>query len=146
MFFFAEYPHLRHSAKNGGQRNAVRIRRWPSLLPGRIDNDATGVSERRQRASGAKNDGQLRGSAFVPAIGMNDVAVFIGPDDLLVAQLDLFQMVVLLVGRVFDVVHQRIHFHHLDVLKRGVEILHFLASIVDPIPLELGAVVTALYR
>jgi hypothetical protein len=52
------------------------------------------------RASGAKYDGQLRGGAFVPAIGMNDVAVFIGPGDLLVAQLNLFQMVVLLVGGV----------------------------------------------
>ncbi len=55
-----------------------------------------------------------------------------------VAQLNLFQMVVLLVGGVFDVVHQGIHFHHLDVLKFGIEILHFLAGIVDSVPLKLG--------
>ncbi len=96
------------------------------------------MSERRLRASGANYDGQLRGGAFVPAIGVNDVAVFIGPGDLLVAQLNLFQMVVLLVGGVFDVVHQGIHFHHLDVLKFGIEILHFLAGIVDSVPLELS--------
>ncbi len=105
MFFFAENPYLRRSAKNGGQRNAARIRRSPAIIPGRRDNDAAGMSERRLRASGAKYDGQLRGGAFVPAIGVNDVAVFIGPGDLLVAQLNLFQMVVLLVGGVFDVVH-----------------------------------------
>ena len=120
MFFFAENPYLRRSAKNGGQRNAARIRRSPAIIPGRRDNDAAGMSERRLRASGAKYDGQLRGGAFVPAIGVNDVAVFIGPGDLLVAQLYLFQMVVLLVGGVFDVVHQGIHFHHLDVLKFGI--------------------------
>jgi hypothetical protein len=40
----------------------------------------------------------LRGGAFVPGIGMNDVAVFVGPGDFFVAQLNLFQVVVLLVA------------------------------------------------
>ncbi len=38
----------------------------------------------------------LRGGAFVPGIGMNDVAVFVGPVIFFVAQLNLLQMVVLL--------------------------------------------------
>ncbi|WP_227545650.1 hypothetical protein, partial [Klebsiella pneumoniae] len=57
VFFFAETPYLRRSAKNGGQRNAARIRRSPAIIPGRRDNDAAGMSERRLRASGAKYDG-----------------------------------------------------------------------------------------
>ena len=43
--------------QNGGQRNAARIRRSPAIIPGRRDNDAAGMSERRLRASGAKYDG-----------------------------------------------------------------------------------------
>jgi hypothetical protein len=34
--------------------------------------------------------------------------------------------------------HQRSDFHQFDVLKRGVEILHFLARIIDAIPFELS--------
>jgi hypothetical protein len=38
----------------------------------------------------------LRGGAFVPGIGMNDVAVLVSPGDFLVAQFNLLQVVVLL--------------------------------------------------
>ncbi|MNV67023.1 hypothetical protein D3C71_1598050 [compost metagenome] len=69
---------------------------------------------------------------------MNDVAVFVGPGDFFVTQLDGFEVVMLLEGRILDVVHFRRDFHHLDVLKFGVEILHFLTRIVDFVPLELG--------
>ncbi|MNG09746.1 hypothetical protein D3C84_931760 [compost metagenome] len=47
-------------------------------------------------------------------------------------------MVVLLFARVFDVVHLRGDFHHFDLLQSGVEVLDFLAGIVDAIPLELS--------
>ncbi|MDP1293613.1 hypothetical protein Q6296_27700, partial [Klebsiella variicola] len=86
------------------------IRRSPAIKTVRSDNEADGISERRMRATGAKYDGQVIGGAFDPAIGVNYVAVLIGPGELLVAQLNLYQMVVLLVGRFFDVVNQVIHF------------------------------------
>lgn len=57
---------------------------------------------------------------------MNDVAVFVGPGDFFVAQLNHFQMIVLLFGWVLDVVHHRIHLHHLHVFQFGVEVLGFL--------------------
>jgi hypothetical protein len=40
----------------------------------------------------------LRRGAFVPGIGMNDVAVFVGPGDFFVAQFDLLKVVMLLEG------------------------------------------------
>ena len=67
---------------------------------------------------------------------MNDVAVFVGPGDFFVTQFDLLKVVVLLERRILDVVHHRIHFHHFHVLKFGVEVLHFLARVVDFVPLE----------
>lgn len=67
---------------------------------------------------------------------MNDLAVFVGPGDFFVTQLDLLQMVVLLKRRILDVVHHRIHLHYLHVLKLRVEVLHFLACVVDFVPLE----------
>ncbi|VEA77175.1 Uncharacterised protein [Salmonella enterica subsp. arizonae] len=68
---------------------------------------------------------------------MNDVAVFIGPGDFFVAQFDLLKMVMLLKGRILDVVHSRRDLHQLDVFQCGVEILNLLACIVDLVPLEL---------
>ncbi|MNR32207.1 hypothetical protein D3C85_1497720 [compost metagenome] len=41
-------------------------------------------------------------------------------------------------GGVFDVMHQWRYFHHLDVLQLGIEILNFLARVVDFVPLEFG--------
>lgn len=59
---------------------------------------------------------------------MNDVAVFVGPGDFFVTQLDLLKVVMLLERRILDVVHNRIHFHHFDVLEFGVEVLNFLTA------------------
>ncbi|VAM40893.1 Uncharacterised protein [Enterobacter hormaechei] len=44
----------------------------------------------------------------------------------------------LLERRIFDVVHLRIHFHQLHILKLRVEVLHFLARVIDSVPFELG--------
>ena len=44
----------------------------------------------------------------------------------------------LLVGRVLDVVHQRVDLHHLHVLKLRVEVLHFLTGVVDFVPAEFS--------
>lgn len=68
---------------------------------------------------------------------MDNVAILIRPDDLLVAQFNLFQVVMLLFSRIFDVVHHRIYFHHFHVVQSGVEVFHFLTSIIDAIPFEL---------
>ena len=67
---------------------------------------------------------------------MNDVAVFVGPGDFFVTQFYALKMVVLFFRRILDVVHFRAHFHHLHVFEFGVEVLHFLARVVDLVPLE----------
>ncbi len=64
---------------------------------------------------------------------MNGVAVLIGPGDFFVTQLEV---VMLLERRILDVVHHRIHFHHFHVFQFGVEVLNFLARVVDFVPLE----------
>lgn len=69
---------------------------------------------------------------------MNDVAVFVGPGDFFVTQFNAFKVVVLLFRRILDVIHFRIHFHYLHVFQFGVEVLHFLARVVDFVPLELS--------
>lgn len=68
---------------------------------------------------------------------MDDVAILIGPDDLLVAQFNLFQVVMLLFSGIFNVVHHRVYFHHFHVVQCGVEVFHFLTRIIDAIPFEL---------
>lgn len=68
---------------------------------------------------------------------MNDVAVFVSPGDFLVAELNTFQVVMLLSGRILDVVHQRSDSDQLDVIQRGVEVLHFLTGIVDAVEFKL---------
>lgn len=50
---------------------------------------------------------------------MNDVAVFVSPGDFFVAELNAFQVVMLLFGRLLDVVHQRSDSDQLDVIQRG---------------------------
>lgn len=67
---------------------------------------------------------------------MNDVAVFVSPGDFLVAELNTFQVVMLLSGRILDVVHKRSDSDQLDVIKRDVEVLHFLTGIVDAVKLK----------
>ena len=67
---------------------------------------------------------------------MNDVAVFVSPGDFLVAELNAFQVVMLLFGRLLDVVHQRSDSDQLDVIQRDVEVLHFLTGIVDAVKLK----------
>ncbi|MNL65309.1 hypothetical protein D3C87_1896240 [compost metagenome] len=69
---------------------------------------------------------------------MLDIAVLEGPGDLLVAQLDLLQVIVLFLGGVLDVVHFRSDIHHLDVLEQSAVALDFVAIVVNAIPLELG--------
>lgn len=61
---------------------------------------------------------------------MNDVAVFVSPGDFLVAELNTFQVVMLLSGRILDVVHKRSDSDQLDVIKRDVEVLHFLTGVL----------------
>ncbi|OFC64499.1 hypothetical protein BB937_06540 [Klebsiella pneumoniae] len=56
MFFFAENPYLRRSAKTAG-RETLPASAIARNNPRRRDNDAAGMSERRLRASGAKYDG-----------------------------------------------------------------------------------------
>ena len=51
-----------------------------------------------------------------------------------------FQVVVLLLRRILDVVHFRRDLHDLDLLQGGVEVLHLLAGIIAAVPLELAAV------
>jgi hypothetical protein len=55
VFFFAENPYLRRSAKTAGRETLPASGDRPH--PGRRDNDAAGMSERRLRASGAKMTG-----------------------------------------------------------------------------------------
>ena len=64
---------------------------------------------------------------------MNDVAVFVSPGDFFVAELNAFQVVMLLFGRLLDVVHQRSDSDQLDVIQRDVEVLHFLTGVVDAV-------------
>ena len=69
---------------------------------------------------------------------MNDVAVFVGPGDFFVTQLDLLKVVMLLEGGILDVVHFWCNFHQFDVFQFGVEILNFLACVVDFVPLKFS--------
>lgn len=67
---------------------------------------------------------------------MNDVAVFVSPGDFFVAELNTFQVVMLLFGRLLDVVHQWSDSDQLDVIQRDVEVLHFLTGVVDAVKLK----------
>ena len=69
---------------------------------------------------------------------MNDVAVFVGPGDFFVAQLDLLKGGYASRRKHPDVVHFRCDFHQLDVFQFGVEIFNFLTGVVDFVPLELS--------
>ncbi|AAN81835.1 Hypothetical protein c3390 [Escherichia coli CFT073] len=104
---FAQYRCLRHWTKHTTKRQTV------SCLP---------------QLSG--------GRTLIPRVGMNDVAVFVSPGDFLVAELNTFQVVMLLSGRILDVVHKRSDSDQLDVIKRDVEVLHFLTGIVDAVKLK----------
>ena len=69
---------------------------------------------------------------------MNNVAVFVGPGDFFVAQFNLLQMIVLLFGRVLDVVHHRVHLHHLHIFQFGIEVPGLLPGSVDFVSPEPG--------
>jgi len=67
---------------------------------------------------------------------MNDVAELIGPYDFFVAQLNLFQMIVLLFRKLFDVVHFRRDFYQFHFFHFDVEVFDFVARVVDAIKLQ----------
>ena len=77
------------------------------------------------------------GGPFIPRVSMDDVSILVGPGNFFVAKFDQLQMVMLFFCRVFYVVHLGCNFHDLDVLQRGVEVLNFLASVIDFVPFEL---------
>ena len=98
------------------KRRAERmpIRRSPAIIPGRRDNDAAGIMN-VACAPAVRNMTFNYAVARSFQLSVNDVARLYGSGDLLVAQLNLFQMVCYRFYSRRGLRSHQIHFHHLDV-------------------------------
>lgn len=74
--------------------------------------------------------------SLIPCIGKLNVAIAVFPRDFFIAKFYTLEVVVLLFGRIFGVVHHWRNADNSHTFKQDVEVFRFLSCVVDLIPLN----------